>query len=202
MQWNLQINMKGTIKANTVDRYLRPIRDQIMGLIVPNTTVIEFGCGNGDLLFKLSKKIESGIGVDKSEKLIAYAKVHKKRENIENLLFKTIDLTREPFLNTPKSYGVASLLFHVLTWHEAIELLNQLIKISETTIICGFSKPKNVKQQALLWLDQRFTGHYTNYQAYKKNGYIQGLLNTIEGIEFTEIETFDPVITIYQVTKK
>ena len=46
--------MKGTIKSNTVDRYLSPIRLQIVELVVPNSTLLEVGCGNGDLLFKVS----------------------------------------------------------------------------------------------------------------------------------------------------
>jgi len=42
--------MKGLIKANTVDKYLQPIRNQIVDLVETNATVMEFGSGNGDLL--------------------------------------------------------------------------------------------------------------------------------------------------------
>jgi len=65
--------MKGKVKANTIDKYLSSIRLQIIELVEPNSTLIEFGCRNGDLLFKLSNKIKKGVGIDNSEELIEYA---------------------------------------------------------------------------------------------------------------------------------
>jgi len=193
--------MKGTVKANTVDKYLGPIRDQIIELIEPNTSVAEFGCGNGDLLFKLSDKIKTGIGLDKSLQLISYASKRKKKEKIKNVEFKIIDLVKEPFSELKTDYSIASLLFHILTWREATDLLKKLITTSETTIVCGFSKPGNLKDNILLWLDQRFTRHYSNYRNYKKRGFTEGLLNSIGDIKYSEFDTFDPVIKIYKITK-
>jgi len=194
--------MEGIVKANTTDKYLRPIRHQIKELIEPNTTVVEFGCGNGDLLFKLSDKIRLGIGLDKSEPLITYASNRRERENVKNLEFRRIDLVTDPFPEAGMDYSIASLLFHILTWEDATELLNQLIANSETTIICGFSEPENFKQSALLWLDQRFTSHYSNYRNYKKKGFTEGLLNSIKNIEYIRYGTFDPVIKIYKITQR
>jgi ubiquinone/menaquinone biosynthesis C-methylase UbiE len=154
--------MTGRIKANTADRYLRPIRFQIVELIEPNTTVAEFGCGNGDLLFKLSYKIRTGIGLDKSESLISYARKVKEKNNVENLDFRIVDLAKESLYEFKVDYSIASLIFHILNRENAIELLGKIISSSKTTIICGFCEPKNLKQSILIWLDQRFTSHYSN----------------------------------------
>lgn len=193
--------MKGNIKANTVDRYLRSIRLQILELIDPNTTLVELGCGNGDLLFKLSHKIKFGVGMDKSEQLIEYALDRSKAEQVVNLEFRITDLLNEPYLEPKVDYSVASLLLHILPWNKAIELIEKLIAASNTTIICGFSEPENVKQNILLWLDQRFTSHYSNFQHFKKNGFTDGLLKSIQNIKYERIDTFDPVIKIYKITK-
>lgn len=193
--------MKGVIKANTVDKYLHPIRKQIVELIEPNTTVVEYGCGNGNLLFKLSAKIRIGIGLDKSESLIKHASNRRNKENIQNLDFKVIDLTKEPISTTKFDYSVSSLLLHILTWKDASELLKNIVAQSETTIICGFSKPESTRQRILIWLDQRFTSHYSNYRIFKKKGFTEGLLNTIDNIKITRFDTFDPVIKIYKITK-
>ena len=195
------IKMKGIVKANTVDKYLYPIRKQIIGLIELNSTVLEFGCGNGDLLFKLSSKIRTGIGFDKSQALITYANNRKEKENIKNLDFKVIDLTKESLSTYKFDYSVTSLLFHILNWENALELLNKKLALSRTTIVCGFCKPTNTKQSTLLWLDQRFTSHYHNYLTYKNNGFTKGLIETIENVEYTEFDTFDPVIKIYKITQ-
>jgi SAM-dependent methyltransferase len=194
--------MEGIVKANTTDKYLRPIRHQIKELIETNTTVVEFGCGNGDLLFKLSDKIYRGIGLDKSEPLIAYASNRRKRENVKNLEFRRIDLVTEPLPDAGMDYSIASLLFHILTWRDATELLKLLIANSKTTLICGFCEPENFKQSALLWLDQRFTSHYSNYRTYKKKGFTEGLLGSLKNVEYTRYDTFDPVIKIYKIPQR
>lgn len=193
--------MKGIIKANTVDRYLRPIRLQIAELIEPESTVVEYGCGNGDLLFKLSNKIKTGIGVDNSKQLLTYATDRIKREKVLNLEFKLIDLLKETYIEPEKDYLIASLLLHILPLKNAVELTNKMIENSKTTIICGFSKPENFKDKLLLWFDQRFTNHYSNFRSYAKNGFTEGLLNSIQNIDYNKIDTFDPVIKIYKITK-
>jgi len=193
--------MKGLIKANTVDKYLQPIRNQIVDLVETNATVMEFGSGNGDLLFKLSDKILRGTGFDSSESLIDYADKIKDKRLIENLNFEVIDLVKESIPVQKVDYAIASLLFHILPWNFSIELLNKMINISGTTIVCGFSKPENFKQNFLLWLDQRFTRHYPKYKQYKKNGFMEKLIKSIENIEYQCIDTFDPVIKIYKITK-
>lgn len=193
--------MKGSIKANTTDKYLRPIRQQIVDLVEAETTVVEFGCGNGDLLFKLSDKIKAGIGIDKSAPLISYALKIKEIRNITNLKFKVGDLVKEPYDDAKKDYAISSLLFHILTREEALKLLEKQISASHTTIVCGFSKPENLQQRILLWLDQRFTSHYKNFKSYKKNGFTKEMLSSIKNIKYQTIDTFDPVIKIYIVTK-
>lgn len=193
--------MKRKIKANTVDRYLRPIRLQMVELVKTNSTVLEFGCGNGDLLFKLSNKINSGVGIDNSKRLIAYATNKIEKEQVVNLEFKLIDILKDIFIETEKDYSIASLLLHILPWKNSVELTEKMINNSETTIICGFSKPENFKQKLLLWCDQRFTKHYRNFQKYADNGFTEGLLSSIQDIEYSIIDTFDPVIKIYKITK-
>ncbi len=194
--------MNGIIKANTVDKYLRPIRHQIVELIEPNATVIEFGCGNGDLLFKLSGKISSGIGLDQSRQLITYAQNRCEKESLKNLSFSVVDVVTESIPMAKKDYSITSLLFHILSWEEAISLLKKQLTISKTTIVCGFSKPESLKQKMLLWFDQRFTKYYVNFKFYQKNGYTEGLLGIIGDIEYTCIDTFDPVIKIYKIGKQ
>ena len=193
--------MKGAVKARTVDKYLYPIRLQIIELVGANSTVLELGCGNGDLLFKLSHKIKLGKGIDNSKQLIAYANQRMEQQKVTNLDFKKIDVLNESYLESRVDYAVTSLLLHILPWDKSIETVQKLVEASNTTIICGFSRPKNKKQKFLLWLDQRFTGHYPNFKYYKENGYTEGLLNSIKNIKYESINTFDPVIKIYKVTK-
>ncbi len=192
--------MKGSIKARTVDKYLRPIRNQIKDLIKPKSSVIEYGCGNGDLLFTLSDKIKSGIGLDISQSLINYAINYQTTHNLSNIEFRKIDVNSDNTPETQTDYSVASLLFHVLPWENAQELLKHMTKFSQTSIICGFSEPQTALQGFQLWIDQRFTRHYRNFKVYKENGFTEGLISSMENINCEKFDTFDPVIKVYKIT--
>ncbi len=190
--------MKGKLKANTVDRYLAPVREQMVAQTKSDSNVIEFGCGTGDLLFKLSSKIIKGIGIDYSPKLIEFANKRKEKENIENISFQVADINTYQN-NEHFDISIASLVFHVLTPEMAAGLLDKMIEVSDTLIICAFSKPENFKQRFLLWLDQRFSGHYTHYKSYANNDFMEGLLNNRTDIQYECFSTFDPVIKIYRI---
>lgn len=194
--------MKGLIKSYTTDKYLRPIRNQICDLVNPNTSVIEFGCGNGDLLFKLSEKIDYGLGIDISKNLIKHAinKSHKHRN--DNLSFKVFNLNTTLEVSEKYDYAVASLLLHILPWHKSMKLLELMLSISHTTILCSFTEPKTTYEKLLLNLDQRFTMHYSNFKVYKKNNYIKGFLNHIPNIHYKSFNSFDNAIEIILIKNK
>lgn len=193
--------MKGKIKANTVDKYLSPIREQICDLVAENAEVLEMGCGNGDLLFKLSSKIKYGLGLDLDEALIDYAHERKEMEGAQNLNFQVVDIITEDMAPKTYDYAIISLVFHVLKPEEARSLLHRLQNVADQIIICGFCAPANPWQRFLLWLDQRFSGHYTHFKAYQANGYMQGVLIDQKHRAVEKFDTFDPVIKLYKLTK-
>ncbi|WP_420580373.1 class I SAM-dependent methyltransferase [Reichenbachiella sp.] len=193
--------MKGKIKANTVDKYLRPIREQICDLVAEDARVLEIGCGNGDLLFRLASKIKQGTGLDIDGRLIAYANDRKETEGVQNLNFRVADVVHEHMPAKPFDYAIASLVFHVLKPEEAHELVHQLLNSADQMIICAFCAPTNWWQRFLLWLDQRFSGHFSHFNSYQKGGYMSGILESLENVRMEEVNTFDPVIKIYLITK-
>jgi ubiquinone/menaquinone biosynthesis C-methylase UbiE len=193
--------MKGSWKSNTVDKYLRSIRQQMVDLVKPDTTVVDIGCGNGDLLFQLADKIASGTGLDYSQSLIEYARQRKHVEQINNLHFRQADL-REELTIDQVDYALASLVFHVLPREVAQNVLQQMVHRATTTLVCAFSEPQSRKQQFLLWLDQRFSGHFSHFKEYQKRGGMEQLIGTLEGITCTVHDTFDPVIKVYQITQR
>ncbi|MEQ9405104.1 MAG: class I SAM-dependent methyltransferase [Cyclobacteriaceae bacterium] len=194
--------MKGAIKSLTVDRYLSPIRDQLIGMVDPGAKVIEFGCGNGDLLCRMAQKIEIGTGIDSSVPLIDYANKKKQSQDFSNINFEVKDLCLGYSSEKKYDFAIASLLLHVLPMNCSLELLNKMISISDAVLICEFSKPENLKQHFLLWLDQRFTPHYKHFKAFKSSNYSEGIFERISNITVTTHDTFDPVIKIYEVVSK
>lgn len=183
-----------TIKNN----YLKPLRHQIKNIINHNSSVVDFGCGDGDLLFTISKKISYGIGIDKSKKRITRANYISKKKNIQNIQFKTLDLTTDKILLNQYDYAVASLFLHVLPRKSSIQLIEKMSSIANQLIICAFTNPKKKIQRFLLEFDQLFTNHHGNYLNYKNKGGIESLIQETQ-IDFNSIiyyPSFDESITI------
>ena len=190
--------MKSELQLKAADN-LAPIREQITGFIKPASTVVDFGCGSGDLLLKLSPKIKSGLGIDKSKALIESAIAQRKRKNISNIDFLCKELGEEYEPTETYDYSIASLFLHVIPRSQSIYLLQKMREISRTTLLCGFSKPKTLKQKLLLWFDQRFSGHYQNFRVYQKQGFMEGLIAEVPCANVITYDTHIPFVKIYQL---
>ncbi|WP_069659941.1 class I SAM-dependent methyltransferase [Arcticibacter eurypsychrophilus] len=191
--------MKRQLKIKTADN-LAPIRGEIVDKIDPNAKVIEFGCGKGDLLFDLSPKIKYGLGIDKSEGLIEHAIKYKKNQNILNLDFLCEELGENYKHYETFDFLIASLFFHVIPQSQSVSMLIEMKQISNNLLICAFSRPETMNQKLLLWLDQRFSGHYRNFIAYQENGYFEGILAKTRFLNILTYNTFLPFVKIYKIS--
>lgn len=165
----------------------------------PDSRVIEFGCGNGELLLKLSSKIDSGLGIDQSKSQIEKALIKKKENKISNVEFVCQSLDKN--FSTVKVYdtAIASLFFHVIPVKDSICLINKMKEIADTILICGFCKPKTLPQRSLLWIDQKLTNHYKHFKAYTRFGFLNGILSECK---ISNIKTYDtkiPFVKIYEI---
>ena len=179
---------------------LAPIKSKILNLIKPDSSVIEFGCGNGDLLLKLSSQIKYGLGIDKSKKLIDFAIQQKRLKNLSNINFRCQELSCNYKQSGKYDYSIASLFFHVIPWSDSIYLIKRMLEISDKIVICGFSRPETLQQKTLLWLDQKSTSHYQLFKAYKKRGYLEGLLSEFGSMKITTFDTHIPFVKIYVIS--
>lgn len=187
------------VKLKAADN-LAPIRSQIVDLIEPNSKVIEFGCGNGDLLLSLSPKIRYGLGIDKSEALIGEALKHRENRGICNVEFLCKELGKNYTPSEVYDFSVASLFFHVIPQSDSLHLLQKMKKISDNVLVCAFSCPETLNQKMLLWLDQRFSGHHRNFTDYQRSGYFEGILKKVRYSNLSTYDTFLPFVKIYKLS--
>lgn len=191
--------MKAWIKTRTVDRYLQPLRLQLLEALPEGVSLLEIGCGTGDLLFRASPQISYGLGVDAEIDLIRYAQQKKQKNNLYQLEFKAECLQPTFDLGRTFNFGVASLFFHVLPAEEAILILKTLKEHCDQLLIAAFVQPSSRKEKWLMWFDQRFSGHYQHYSEYANQGYMDGLLQRAE-VDIRSVETtFDPCINLYTI---
>ena len=166
--------------------------------IVPvGSTVLDLGCGTGDLLRRLAPKIAQGVGIDVSQPLIAYARAHAVVHS--HITFEAREASPFDRYIEPFDVATATLLFHVLPWATAVQLVQAMADWGRELILAGFVPPKNSKERRLLWMDQRLSGHYQNYVAYQRQGGLAGL-RAASGLEVIgAYQTFDSTIQIWQM---
>lgn len=69
-------------------------RDAMLGLLPPDWTVVDLGCGNGSLSVDLSRYVKRVIGIDSSPAMLKAAK--QRASGADNITFKRADLAQLP----------------------------------------------------------------------------------------------------------
>lgn len=181
------------------DNNLSPIHHQISELVEPHSKIIELGSGKGDLLLKLSSKIDFGVGIDNSKLLIDQALMKCKSKSISNISFRCEDLNKEYVINKTFDIAIASLFFHVIPLVDSINLMRKIKASSDTILIAAFCKPETIQQRSILWLDQKMTNHYQNFKVYKDFGYMDGILAKAQVSDAKIYDTSVPFVKIYKI---
>src|SRR5690606_34440384 len=135
----------------TSENNLNPIHHQILELVEPHSKVMELGCGKGDLLLKLSSKIDTGVEIDNSKILIDQALKKCKSKGLSNISFRCEKL-KDYAIKRIYDTTIASLFFHVITVADSVNLIHKIRASSNTILIASFCKPETIKQCSMLWL--------------------------------------------------
>ena len=160
-------------------------------------SLLEIGCGTGDFLFQAAPKLSYGLGIDADARLIRYAQGRKQQESLVHLHFKAKHIDSSFKMEKTFDWGVASFFFHVLPPHESAAVLASIKHHCDQLLIAAFVQPSNRKEEWLMWLDQRWSGHYSHYREYARQGYMDGLLERAGLPVFKRETSFDPCIVLY-----
>lgn len=154
---------------------------EISKLITPNDTVLDVGCGDGDLLSKISALRRAGI--DFSEKMIAIARKHK------NIDFFVDDVRKLDFKdNTFDIVYTVRCLINLPTWNEQIQVIKECLRVARKRVI--FSEAFYEPMQRLNTLRQvaglrPLEEH--DYNRYLKEYKLQKLLRSYEVVNFSSV---------------
>jgi ubiquinone/menaquinone biosynthesis C-methylase UbiE len=93
-----------------------------------NTFLLDYGCGNGSYLIKLSTLIKSGIGIDISQKEIETAEKERKNNGIENLKFHVMDAMKTEFNDDTFDVIQGNAILHHLDIEKSIAEIKRILK--------------------------------------------------------------------------
>jgi SAM-dependent methyltransferase len=167
------MNLSAWFKSKTADKILLPVRQLILDSIKKNTTILEVGCGTGDLLFRASNTIFRGVGIDLDHSMIEFANKRKAREGISNLNFLTGDITTmEDCFNNRFDISTSTLCLHEMDYDTACTTLNLLSQYSTKILIADYSLPKSLFGKFSIEVDELISGHYARFKQYRNRGEI------------------------------
>jgi len=193
------MNFKVWFKSKTADRVLSPLRKELIALIEEESTLLEVGCGTGDLLFQSASKISSGYGIDIDRGMIEFAEAKRKQRNLDHLHFECIDALEM----VPKQFDISTstLCLHELPEQDACELLEMMVAQSKMVLIADYTKAKSILGKISIEFDELISGHYHNYRHYRECGEIPSYAEKIGAIVQQEIASVIDGISIWRISK-
>ncbi|MBT8147832.1 MAG: class I SAM-dependent methyltransferase [Gammaproteobacteria bacterium] len=167
------MSFKAWFKSKTADKVLSPVRELLIDLIAENNIVLEVGCGTGDLLFRASDKIGSGLGVDLDQQMINFANDRKRQQNFEHIEFVNEDITSLTDLSD-RRFDVSSstLCLHEMREEDAVSTLKTLAACSDRVLIADYGVTESFWGKISIELDELISGHYGRFRHYRKVGRI------------------------------
>ncbi|MCG7874584.1 MAG: class I SAM-dependent methyltransferase [Candidatus Thiodiazotropha lotti] len=194
------MKLKVWIKSRAADRVLAPLRKELLELIDHGSSIIEIGCGTGDLIFQSASKIRSGYGVDLDRDMINYAEGKRREKELDHITFECINALN--LSNLKYDIATSTLCLHELCEKDACKLLRMMVDVSKKVLIADYTKANSFSGKLGIGIDELFSGHYGNYKRYRRNGEIPSYVSKIGAkIISVQASTVDG-ITIWVISDK
>lgn len=194
------MSFKVWLKVNAADKALTPVREELVALLDAGSSVLDIGCGTGDLLFRAASKIGKGHGVDLDRQMIQYAGNKARENSISNLRFDTVNAMELQ----PGDYDVATstLCLHELDEKDACEILEYMAKTSSRVLIADYSQPETFLAHIGIEFDEIVSGHYSKFRHYRKAGRIPAYAYACNLVITRTIKSSIDGIVIWEINGK
>ncbi len=138
----------------------------------PGSKMIELGCGPGFYSCQLAEQYPqlSVIGVDRSERQIAWARDRAKKRGLTNCRFERINVLNIPCADSHFDALIASRLFTVLLQRE--EAIAEMYRVLRPGGRCFIAEPRHAMRASVpliaMWLLARLTHWHNGYREPRK----------------------------------
>jgi demethylmenaquinone methyltransferase/2-methoxy-6-polyprenyl-1,4-benzoquinol methylase len=169
-----------------VDPALRKARKLLRRQIKPQSSLIDIGCGTGELVISLSDSCSELVGVETSQRMWSYAQQRALDEGLTNVRIIFAHGTRlADFPDGYFDYATACMVFHEMDARQRLPVLKEMKRLAGTLILVDYRLPMPVNLAAFMCRSiERLAGrhHYRNYRSFLEGG---GLIPLVETLELT-----------------
>jgi ubiquinone/menaquinone biosynthesis C-methylase UbiE len=164
-----------------VDPLLRRVHRLVRSQVKPGSTLIDIGCGTGELLFSLADVGSELVGVETSKRMWSFADRQVRARGFNNVQILFGDGAKlENFSAGSFDYAIACMVLHEMNASQRLPVLKEMQRLAPNVILVDYQVPPPANLAAAMCrLIERLAGrrHFRNYTSFINNG---GLLALYE----------------------
>ena len=189
-----------------VDPALRKARKLVRRQIKPGSSLIDIGCGTGELVFFLTDACTELVGVEASHRMWAYAHQRGRDLGLTNVQF--IFASGEKLAAFPSGYfdyATACMVLHEMEAKQRLPVLREMQRLARTLILVDYRLPPPVNFVGIFCrLIERLAGghHYRNYLSFIESGGLLPLLETLSLPVNREVLFFNRCLHLLEANKQ
>ena len=168
-----------------VDPLLRRVHRLVRSQVKPGSTLIDIGCGTGELLFSLADVGSELVGVETSKRMWSFADRQARARGFNNVQILFGGAKLENFLAGSFDYAIACMVLHEMDASQRLPVLKEMQRLAPHVILVDYRVPPPANLAAAMCrFIERLAGrrHFRNYTSFINNG---GLLALYESFSLS-----------------
>ena len=178
-----------------IDPFLRKVRRLVRRQLKPGSSLIDIGCGTGELVFSLADWCKELVGVEISQKMWSYAQKRSLDLPLTNVRIILGDGTKlNDFPSGSFDYATACMVLHEMDARQRLPVLKEMKRLARNLILVDYRLPLPGNFAALVCQSiERLAGnrHHRNYRSYLEGGGLIPLAETIGLTVQQEVPLYD-----------
>ena len=169
-----------------VDPLLRRVHRLVRSQVKPGSTLIDIGCGTGELLFSLADVGSELVGVETSKRMWSFANQRARVRGFNNVQVLFGDgANLKDFSAGFFDYATACMVLHEMDASQRLPVLKEMQRLAPHVILVDYRVPPPANLVAAMCrFIERLAGprHFRNYTSFINGG---GLLSLYETLGLT-----------------
>ena len=166
-----------------VDPLLKRVHRLVRSQVKPGSTLIDIGCGTGELLFSLADVGSELVGVETSKPMWSFANRRVQAQSLTNMRFVLGDAAElGDFSAGSFDYAIACMVFHEMDASQRLPVLKEMQRLAPHVILVDYRVPPPANLAAAMCrFIERLAGrrHFRNYTSFINNGGLLSLYETL-----------------------
>ena len=166
--------------------FLRRVHRLVRSQVKPGSTLIDIGCGTGELLFSLAEVGSKLLGVETSNRMWSFANRQARTRGFNNVQILIGDGAKlENYAAGFFDYAIACMVLHEMDASQRLPVLKEMKRLAPNLILVDYRVPPPTNLAVTMCrFIERLAGprHFRNYTSFINGG---GLLSLNETLGLT-----------------